>query len=161
MTHTPIIVETKELDDEQVAYRVRCRGDPLSDSWHTMMAASLPDHESALTEVKTEAALRHEAKVAWREAQSGAVTSARIGMHTVEVVETREAGNESVSYRIRCCGDDTTNRSVEITLFSAATKDAPSTWPQELNDKMTAVATKHESKLAWRQKKRQVQAAVS
>src|SRR5229473_7241062 len=118
MTHTPEVVETKELNDEQVAYRLRCCGDPLSDSWHTMMALSFPDHEGSLGEIKTQVAARHEAKIAWREAQSGAVKkSTPLGTHTIEVVETREASNESVSYLLRCCGDPTTDRSVEIHIW--------------------------------------------
>ncbi len=153
-THSAVVVDAKELNDEQVSYLIRCCDDPKSDSWHTMTVA-IPDHGALLDEMKTLVAARHEAKVAWR-AQSVAVKiNTPAGAHTPEVLETGENSDEIVFYRIRCCGDDTTDCLIEITLFNAATKDAPSTWSQELNDKLTAVATKHEAKLAWRMKQGQ------
>lgn len=74
MTHTPKVVETKELNDEQVSYRLRCCDDPTSDSWHTMSVLPPKDekddkrtHEQQLDELKVIVGDKHAAKVAWRE----------------------------------------------------------------------------------------------
>jgi hypothetical protein len=65
-THTPEIVETKELTDDQVAYLIRCCGDPSTDSWHTI-SVLCPNHEEQLVDRKATVAAKHEAKVAWRQ----------------------------------------------------------------------------------------------
>lgn len=63
--HTSSVVETKELSDELVAYRVRCCDDPTTDSWHT--ASVLIDHSESLKAHCQQVEARHERKRLWRE----------------------------------------------------------------------------------------------
>src|SRR5260221_10028271 len=152
MAHTPEIVETNEHSDEQVGYRIRCCGDPTTDSWHEFTI--LDDNiDQQLVDRKATVAARHAAKVAWRAAQSGAAiqASATVGEHTPAVVETKELHDEGVSYLIRCCGDPSTDCSLAIFLWSVATNSS-NTWDQQLSEKLTEVAQMHEAKLAWRLK---------
>ncbi len=162
MAHTPEIVETKEHSDEQVGYRIRCCGDPTTDSWHTFTILDA-NIDLQLVDRKATVAARHAAKVAWRAAQSGAAiqASATVVSHTPAVVETKELHDEGVSYLIRCCDDPTTDCSLAISLWSVATKDSSNTWDQQLSEKLTEVAQKHEAKLAWRLKQQQALPAQS
>jgi hypothetical protein len=66
MTHTPEVIETKECNDEQVSYLIRCCGDPMTDSWHTFSVAVL-NIEEQLVDRKNGVATKHEAKLAWRQ----------------------------------------------------------------------------------------------
>jgi hypothetical protein len=77
MTHTPEVLETKEINDEQVAYRIRCCGDVTTDSWHTIsvLCPTTEDprtHEQQLEERKADVATKHEAKITWRAKQPSA-----------------------------------------------------------------------------------------
>lgn len=65
MAHTVEILEIKEVSDELVSYRLRCCGEELSDTWHTL-SVLIPDHDGQLESRKAEIAARHQAKVAWR-----------------------------------------------------------------------------------------------
>ena len=65
--HTTEIVETKELNDEEVSYRVRCCGDPKTDSWHT--ASVMFDHSESLSNHHQQVRNRHERMQAWRNSQ--------------------------------------------------------------------------------------------
>jgi hypothetical protein len=65
MAHTTEIVEIKEINDTQVAYRVRCCGEPMTDSWHTA-AVDAPNLETELQAHRDRVAALHEAKVQWR-----------------------------------------------------------------------------------------------
>ena len=65
MTHTPAVVETKQITNEHVAYRIVCCGDEHESTWHTISVLA-PDHDAILTERKAEITARHEAMVQWR-----------------------------------------------------------------------------------------------
>ena len=65
MAHDIQIVEIKEVGDELVAYRIRCCGEDMTDSWHTVSVHAL-DHEQSLEVAKYRVQKTHEAKVAWR-----------------------------------------------------------------------------------------------
>lgn len=77
MSHTAEIVEVKELNDEQVGYRIRCCADDISDSWHSISvlcptAEDPRTHQQQLEECKARVSVKHEAKIQWRAAQSAA-----------------------------------------------------------------------------------------
>jgi hypothetical protein len=79
MIHTPIIIDTKELSDEQVSYCIRCCGDPSTDSWHmiSILCPTKDDprtHEEQLFEIAANVAAKHEAKVSWRLKNATSVT---------------------------------------------------------------------------------------
>jgi hypothetical protein len=81
MTHTPEVIETRELNDEQVGYRIRCCGDATTESWNTIsvMVPSQQEprtHDEILTAVKADVAARHEAKLQWRAKQPSATPPA-------------------------------------------------------------------------------------
>lgn len=67
MSHEIELLEVKELSDEQVAYRYRCCGEEMTDSWVTVHV-TLPeaDHQQAISIHVDGMKTRHEAKVAWR-----------------------------------------------------------------------------------------------
>lgn len=64
MKHDPGVVEVKEINDEQVAYRIRCCGEASTDSWHTMSVHE--DHADLLNAAKARVQKTHEAKMQWR-----------------------------------------------------------------------------------------------
>jgi hypothetical protein len=80
MIHVTEIVEAIELSDEQVSYLIRCCGDPTTDSRHIVSVMWTPTAEDPrtlqqiLAAKKTEAAARHEAKLAWRLQQASATS---------------------------------------------------------------------------------------
>jgi hypothetical protein len=74
MAHNTEVVEVVELGDEIVAYRVRCCGEKLTDSWHSASVVA-PDLEQSLQSHKDRVAALHEAKLLWRE--KNAVTTSR------------------------------------------------------------------------------------
>lgn len=63
--HTTEVVEVKEVSDELVSHRIRCCGEEITDSWHTV-SVHAADHDASLEEAKTRVQKTHEAKVAWR-----------------------------------------------------------------------------------------------
>lgn len=65
MAHDTQIVEVKEVNDEQVAYKIRCCGEEATDSWHTA-SVHAADHEASLEAAKQRVQKTHEAKQAWR-----------------------------------------------------------------------------------------------
>lgn len=65
MAHDTQIVDVKEVNDEQVAYRIRCCGEEATDSWHTV-SVHAADHEASLEAAKQRVQKTHEAKVQWR-----------------------------------------------------------------------------------------------
>lgn len=65
MSHNTEVIEVKELSDSQVAYRVRCCGEELTDSWHAVHVDA-PDIEQSLQAHKDRVAKLHEAKLRWR-----------------------------------------------------------------------------------------------
>jgi len=65
MTHTPEVVETKQINNEHVAYRIVCCNDPHESTWHTI-SVLIADHETELEARKAEITARHEAMVVWR-----------------------------------------------------------------------------------------------
>jgi hypothetical protein len=65
MTHTPKVIEAKQLNNEYVSYCVQCCGDALETTWHTMHVAA-PDHEGQLATIKADVTARHELMLQWR-----------------------------------------------------------------------------------------------
>lgn len=67
MSHTVELLEVKELSDDQVAYRYRCCGEPMTDSWVTVHV-TLPqeEHDAAVKTHVDNLKARHDAKQAWR-----------------------------------------------------------------------------------------------
>lgn len=67
MSHDIQLLEVKELSDEQVAYKYRCCGEPMTDSWVTVHV-TLPqaEHDNAVQTHINGMKDRHEAKQAWR-----------------------------------------------------------------------------------------------
>lgn len=67
MSHSVELLEVKELSDDQVAYRYRCCGEEMTDSWVTVHV-TLPqeEHDTAVKIHVDGLKSRHEAKVAWR-----------------------------------------------------------------------------------------------
>ena len=63
--HKAEVVEVKELSDGQVAYRVRCCREEMTDSWHTS-AVDAPNLYAELEAHKVRVATLHEAKIQWR-----------------------------------------------------------------------------------------------
>lgn len=63
--HVLTIEEVKEIGPEFVAYRVRCCGEAVTDSWCTVSVMT-PDIEAALQDHKNRIATVHEAKLQWR-----------------------------------------------------------------------------------------------
>lgn len=65
MTHHPVIVSIKDINDENVAYLVRCCDDPATDSWITL-SVHLEDnvHDSSLQAHQERVADIHTKKVA-------------------------------------------------------------------------------------------------
>jgi hypothetical protein len=74
--HTSKIVETKQINNETVAYRIVCCDAACSsscspsnhvceDTWHTV-STSVPDHDALLEQHKKDAETRHEAIIQWR-----------------------------------------------------------------------------------------------
>ena len=86
MAHEVTIIETRELNDEQVAYRTVCcglqcslrGGDPslgcrpdshkCHDSWHTT-TVGCADHDEKLDEHMKAVADRHEKKLRWKQSK--------------------------------------------------------------------------------------------
>lgn len=66
--HVVTIEEVRELSDELVSYRLRCDGEPLTDTWHTV-SVKVPNHAGELAQRKVEVAQLHEAKLKWRATQ--------------------------------------------------------------------------------------------
>lgn len=63
--HTPSIVEVKDLNDENIAYLVRCCDDPKTDSWITVSVhVSDQDHDASLQIHQSRVADTHNKKVA-------------------------------------------------------------------------------------------------
>jgi hypothetical protein len=76
MDHNPIVVDVKQVNNEQVAYRIVCCGAACGDactpsnhvcedSWHTMHVAE-PDHDAKIKFLMKEIASRHEQITKWR-----------------------------------------------------------------------------------------------
>jgi hypothetical protein len=68
MAHTPEIIETKEVNDMFVAYKIRCCGEEMHTSVHTV-SVLIPDHTEAIEAAKKSVSDLHEAKVQWRNKQ--------------------------------------------------------------------------------------------
>lgn len=68
--HDTAIVEVKEVSDEQVAYRIRCCGEAMTDSWHTV-SVHATDHDASLEAAKQRVQKTHEAKLQWRKKRNG------------------------------------------------------------------------------------------
>jgi hypothetical protein len=66
--HTPTIIGTKQINNEQVAYCIQCCSDPMEITWHTIHILS-PDHPAQLESRKAEIVTRHEAMTQWRKEQ--------------------------------------------------------------------------------------------
>lgn len=64
--HDAIVVETKEVNDGMVAYRIRCCDEEMTDSWHTVSVIA-SDLEQSLEDAKQRVAALHDAKVQWRQ----------------------------------------------------------------------------------------------
>jgi hypothetical protein len=81
MTHTPKIVEAKQISNSYTAYRIVCCGeacDPsrctasahtCEETWHTI-SVSAPDHAGQLAAIKADVAARHELMLEWRASQA-------------------------------------------------------------------------------------------
>lgn len=65
MAHDTQVVEFKEVNDEQVSYRIRCCGEEATDSWHTV-SVHAADHDASLEAAKQRVQKTHDAKQAWR-----------------------------------------------------------------------------------------------
>ena len=65
--------------------------------------------------------------------------------HEVEIVEVKEVSDDLVSYRLRCCDDDTSDS--WITLSVAIPDHGPS-----LTARKAEIAARHDQKEAWRAK---------
>lgn len=66
--HNVELMETKELNDEEVAYRYRCCGELMTDAWVTVRV-TLPvgDQNQAVKTHIDNLKTRHEAKLQWRQ----------------------------------------------------------------------------------------------
>src|ERR1700758_4996658 len=92
--HTTQIIAVRELSDEQVAYTVRCCGEPMTDSVHTV-AINATDRDASLAAHIAAVAQRHQAKLDWRAQDTNAVGTAEIltvDPATGEVTATQSAG---------------------------------------------------------------------
>ena len=65
MAHTLEIIETKELSDTFVSYKICCCGDSVHSSWHTISVTVL-DHTADIEAAKKKVSDLHEAKLQWR-----------------------------------------------------------------------------------------------
>lgn len=72
--------------------------------------------------------------------------------HAIEIVETKELSDELVSYKLRCCGDPTTDACHTISVLHEPTKEDPRTHDEVLEEMKVKHAAKHEAKVAWRKK---------
>ena len=62
--HTPQIIQVKELNDENIAYLVRCCSDPKTDSWITISVhVADSDCTASLQAHKDQIADRHAKKL--------------------------------------------------------------------------------------------------
>ena len=63
MPHITKVVEWRELNNGQVAVRIRCCDDPATDHWHTMASSVAADSDkltSSIAAEHTKLATRHE-----------------------------------------------------------------------------------------------------
>lgn len=78
-THTITVEEKKELNDSQVAYRLRCDGDPTTDSWHTWdLTTTTTTFAAFMAAQQQRIAALYEAKLAWRSAAAPAAATVTV-----------------------------------------------------------------------------------
>ncbi len=77
MAHVSKVVEFREVNDENIAYRLRCCDDPMTDSWHTI-AVTVDDteHDTFLATKLEEIAAKHAAKKAAMQRAANVITPA-------------------------------------------------------------------------------------
>lgn len=62
---TPKIIDTKQINNEYVAYCIQVDNDPFEISWHTLHILS-PDHAAQLAAISTDIITRYTAMLQWR-----------------------------------------------------------------------------------------------
>lgn len=73
MPHVSKIIDIKEINDESVAYLVRCCDDPMSDSWLTVtLTLSDIEIEQTVADHHVRVQAKHDKKLKWRDARNAA-----------------------------------------------------------------------------------------